>query len=412
MPRISDSKIGRTAGQLAERSAGPLAGVLAGLALLGLVNGTAPAQVVESWTLTIDSSTTQPVATGLFAFDAADDVIVLAEGALRAGQESEPYDQGWFGPAGHTRLSRFGQPVGNGMPFGALVGGFGSDVTQFEQLGRLGAFAVALTEVGEEFHVALNMSDSDLAALEGSVTITLIYVPAGSADVSEITITAGSPDEIPTGLTADSGDKFVVLPYAAVRANAVGANPYSNGWFSSAGRIQLTRAGQPAVTGPYGALYGRYAGGSNFFIGDGGCWITQPADLGQELMLLTNMSAADRATLVGRYVANVIRVPAPAPAAVPGPDAIEYGLSSSPNPMNGAATIRYQLPQAGLARVRIADATGRWVRTLTDGTAPAGAHAIQWDGADDRGESLPGGMYFFQLSTDAGSRAGRIVISR
>lgn len=319
------------------------------------------------------------MATGLFGFDAADDVIVLAEGAVRAGEESEPYDQGWFGPAGHTRLSRFGQPVG---------------------------------DVGEEFRVALNMSDSDLAALEGSVTITLVYVPAGSADVSEITITAASPDEIPTGLTTNDGDEFVVLPYAAARANAVGANPYSNGWFSTAGRTQLTRAGQPAVTGPYGALYGKYPGGNPFFIGDGGCWTTQPADLGQELVLLANMSAADRATLVGRFVANVIRVPAPAPAAVPGPDAIESGLSSFPNPMNGQATIRYQLPQAGLARLRVADAGGRWVRTLVDGTAQAGTHAIEWDGANDRGESLPAGTYFYQLSTDAGSRAGRIVISR
>lgn len=410
MPRTHESKIGWAAVMPARTEL--LAGVVAGLTLLGAASAPTRAQVVESWTLTIDSSTTQPVATGLFGFDAADDVIVLAEGAVRAGAESEPYDQGWFGPAGHTRLSRFGQPVLNGMPFGALLGGFGADVTQFEQLGRLGAFGVAVGEVGEEFQLALNMSDDDLAALEGSITVTLVYVPAGSADVSEITITAASPDEVPTGLIAGDGDKFVVLPYAAARASAVGANPYSNGWFSTAGRPQLTRAGQPSATGPYGALYGKYAGGSSFYIGDGGCWTTQPADLGQELMVLTNMSAADRATLTGRFVANVIRVPAPAPAAVPDSDAIEVGLRSFPNPMNGQATIRYQLPQAGLARVRVADASGRWVRTLVDGTAQAGTHAIEWDGANDRGESLPAGTYFYQLSTDAGSRAGRIVITR
>ncbi|MCA9728977.1 MAG: T9SS type A sorting domain-containing protein [Candidatus Eisenbacteria bacterium] len=374
------------------------------------------AQDVESWTLTIDNATTQPVATGLVAVAQGDQVIILAEGAIRRVVDSGRYDAGWHGPAGQTRLRRVGQPVAADMPYGALIGGFTSDDTQFEHVGRIGSFGVEAAEVGQEFYVSLNMSDADLLGLEGAVTVTLVYVPTGSANTGEFILDDASPDKLPTGFFPATGDKFIVLPFGGVRPTFGSGNPNTGGWFGPGGRPQVTRAGQPLPDGPYGSLYGQVDTLSTpFYIGDGGCWSTQPIDIGQELTLLLNMPASDRATLSGGIVVNVIQVPVPSPAAEEDPRIDGFGsagLQISPNPMVGGGVIRFSLPQPGPVRVRLADASGRWVRNVLDEESTAGPQELSWDGRDENGELLPAGVYFVQLSTVAGSKSGRIVITK
>ncbi|MDZ4701664.1 MAG: S8 family serine peptidase [Rhodothermales bacterium] len=68
-----------------------------------------------------------------------------------------------------------------------------------------------------------------------------------------------------------------------------------------------------------------------------------------------------------------------------------------PNPVAEEATIRYQLPAAGAATLRIHDILGREVRTLVDAVQPAGTHAATWDGADDAGRRLSSGLYLYTL---------------
>ncbi len=63
------------------------------------------------------------------------------------------------------------------------------------------------------------------------------------------------------------------------------------------------------------------------------------------------------------------------------------------------ATLGFTLPSAASQlTVQIQDASGRTVRTLTQGTTQAGSGSIVWDGRNDTGQTLPTGTYSFVVS--------------
>ncbi len=84
-------------------------------------------------------------------------------------------------------------------------------------------------------------------------------------------------------------------------------------------------------------------------------------------------------------------------------------LIAGPNPARGAVTIRYHSPSAPLARLAIIDVSGRRVRTLSGECWRAGWHEVHWDGRDDDGQALPGGLYWVKLSLPDETRTVRLV---
>lgn len=387
------------------------AAIVAAAASASILPGSATAQSVEAWVVTIDALTTQPVVTDFIPPTATGSYVVLSQGASQVVQDNTRYDEGWFGPTGQSRLQRGGQLVLGGMPFGALLGRFGSNSWVF--LGLSGASSIQPVDDGVPFEVALNMSNTDLANMDGAVTLTVIYVPDDSADVAQVAIHAGAPHVVPTGLIATEGDKFVVLPYGALRIPTV-EHPFTGGWFRPEGTTDLQRSGQPLSNGPMGALSGTFGLATNgFVLGEGGTFAAQIVDYGNELSLFANMSAADMLATEGRFLVSVLRVPAVGTVAVENSDAeTRLSLTSSPNPTPSGTTIRFALEESSPVRLRVADANGRWVRTVVNGELAAGQHAIDWDGRDDDGRGLPAGAYFYQMSTASGSRTGRVVIAR
>lgn len=65
-----------------------------------------------------------------------------------------------------------------------------------------------------------------------------------------------------------------------------------------------------------------------------------------------------------------------------------------PNPFNPQTTIAFEVPQASPVRLLIFDMLGREVRTLVDGTLPAGRHEVLFDATN-----LPSGTYLYRLET-------------
>ena len=84
--------------------------------------------------------------------------------------------------------------------------------------------------------------------------------------------------------------------------------------------------------------------------------------------------------------------------------------SPSPNPTNGTANLRFDLPRAGHVRVRVSDTAGRCVRRLLDREFVAGPPRITWDGRDDSGRRAASGVYFIRLASDGRVAAARIVL--
>jgi len=95
----------------------------------------------------------------------------------------------------------------------------------------------------------------------------------------------------------------------------------------------------------------------------------------------------------------------------PLPRAMKLG-PVAPNPVLSSATLRLALPRDGLVSLAIYDACGRRVRTLLDGQLRAGEHDVHWDGRNDIGQRLPGGVYFVQFAAERRTLTGRIAIIR
>jgi len=379
--------------------------VLCGLALVDVSDA-----AITSYNIQIDSSTTQPVGTGFIPTTAGDHVLIIAEGALQPFPSSSRVENGWIGPDGTTRLQRVGQPVTDGMPYGALISGTGS-ISSFQFLGSYGSSTVQSGEVGSEFKLALNMDDDDLLACEGTVSITLVHIPAGDPNVVKTILDSSSGSVVGTGLIAEAGEKFMVLAYGA--GKGFGSTRLNEAWFTAAGEIDFNRVGQLYPQGPYGGLYGSLTGGSTgFYIGEAGSWQAQSADNGDELSLALNMSAADAAAMEGRFVVFTIRIPNAASSAPDQNGGFESSIQSFPNPMTEDARIRFSLPADESVRLRIYDTSGRWVRNLVDDSYSVGEHEVAWDGRSDAGEKVSSGTYFYQLSTSEGSKTGRLIVTR
>lgn len=99
------------------------------------------------------------------------------------------------------------------------------------------------------------------------------------------------------------------------------------------------------------------------------------------------------------------------PPAVPRPHSPILRLHPpAPNPGNPGMTIRYALTEAGSVEVAIFDLTGRRVRTLAQGPRPAGLHATQWDGRNDAGTGVAGGLYLCRLRQGARAEVQRLLL--
>jgi len=81
-----------------------------------------------------------------------------------------------------------------------------------------------------------------------------------------------------------------------------------------------------------------------------------------------------------------------------------------PNPFNPSTRIAFALPADARVRLTVHDLAGRRIATLVDAALPAGGHAVDWRGRDDRGAPVPAGVYLYRLHTSLGARAGRMLL--
>ncbi len=86
--------------------------------------------------------------------------------------------------------------------------------------------------------------------------------------------------------------------------------------------------------------------------------------------------------------------------------------AASPNPFRGGTSLSFGLPEAGPVRLVIFDATGREVRTLVDGTYPAAAHRVVWDGRDLSGRTVAPGIYFARIRAGEYESVQRLTLIR
>ena len=85
-------------------------------------------------------------------------------------------------------------------------------------------------------------------------------------------------------------------------------------------------------------------------------------------------------------------------------------LGAHPNPFNPQTLISFSLPSTMPATLKVYSAQGRLVRTLLEGTQPAGVHRVLWDGRDGAGREVASGVYLYRLVTVEGGMSGKVAL--
>ncbi|GEM_PF-1223104 len=128
----------------------------------------------------------------------------------------------------------------------------------------------------------------------------------------------------------------------------------------------------------------------------------------------TTMLAADTFPLNDFRQKQVIVLPTPG---IESPENLsgiprEYALGSPhPNPFTGRMLVRYALPTRSQVSLRIYNAGGVLIRTLTAAELPAGYHSALWNGTDDRGQRVQPGTYFCRFQTPGFTRIAKLIMT-
>jgi len=125
----------------------------------------------------------------------------------------------------------------------------------------------------------------------------------------------------------------------------------------------------------------------------------------------------DDQTLVGATVLNSLVVTLEAHVfpgtSVPDDQVLAMALSpGSPNPFTAETALLFSLPTPEHAVIEVYDVTGRLVATLVDGSMPAGANRVVWDGRDGRGGPAASGIYFCRAQVGEWHEARKVVLLR
>jgi len=84
-----------------------------------------------------------------------------------------------------------------------------------------------------------------------------------------------------------------------------------------------------------------------------------------------------------------------------GPDSTQQprrlAISAFPNPFNASLALTFQLSQDALVSLKIYSITGQEVVSLTHQNHPRGAYNYNWAAQDERGLSVPSGLYLARL---------------
>ncbi|RLD59855.1 MAG: hypothetical protein DRJ05_05835 [Bacteroidetes bacterium] len=83
-----------------------------------------------------------------------------------------------------------------------------------------------------------------------------------------------------------------------------------------------------------------------------------------------------------------------------------------PNPFNNETVLSFTLKESQKVNLKVYNSKGkRLVQLINNARKDKGKYQIIWDGKNDRGDNLPSGIYFYQLTTDK-SYSGKIILQR
>jgi hypothetical protein len=95
-----------------------------------------------------------------------------------------------------------------------------------------------------------------------------------------------------------------------------------------------------------------------------------------------------------------------------GVPAVSYLGQNRPNPFGAQTRIEYGLVEDGDVSITIYDVKGRLVRSLVNGTRAAKHHSVVWDGRDNTGRVVAGGIYFCRMEAGPFVQTKKLTVLR
>ena len=90
-----------------------------------------------------------------------------------------------------------------------------------------------------------------------------------------------------------------------------------------------------------------------------------------------------------------------------------YSLSQNyPNPFNPETTIEFGLLKPGFVELTIFDINGKLVRTLVSEERSAGNHILKWNAADELGNRMTSGIYYYQMKVGDFQRTNKMILMK
>ncbi len=80
-----------------------------------------------------------------------------------------------------------------------------------------------------------------------------------------------------------------------------------------------------------------------------------------------------------------------------------------PNPAQGMVELRYQFPKPGEFSLKIYSVTGQLIRMIKEAKS-SGDFTFIWDGRDERGKTVPSGIYFVRVEFDGRAETDKIIL--
>src|SRR5262245_52053345 len=87
-------------------------------------------------------------------------------------------------------------------------------------------------------------------------------------------------------------------------------------------------------------------------------------------------------------------------------------LMAYPNPATEGVRLSFTVPTRSFVDLAVYDLMGRRLKTLRSEDMAPGVYAPAWNGDDERGRRVPGGIYFARLTMPGGTRTIRLMVRR
>lgn len=126
-----------------------------------------------------------------------------------------------------------------------------------------------------------------------------------------------------------------------------------------------------------------------------------PAKLDLAIQLTTSPAGPSKAAPAGDH-------PQPEPEPRAGETTLDVRVGGAASPV----TIALGLRRPSMVALGVYDVAGRLVRQVHRGAMQAGTHERTWDGRDERGTEVAGGVYLVRLGTDDTSLTRKVILSR